>query len=131
MKLLDEIKFDSNGLVPAIAQDEATGDVLMMAWMNRESLAETIKTRRAVYWSRSRRKLWRKGEESGNVQEVKSIYVDCDGDVVLLRVRQIGGAACHTGHRTCFYREVIDEGNGIREKSDVVFDPKEVYKKQQ
>lgn len=131
MKLLDEIKFDSNGLVPAIAQDEATGDVLMMAWMNRESLEETVKTNRAVYWSRSRKKLWRKGEESGNVQEVKSIHIDCDGDVVLLRVHQIGGAACHTGHRTCFYREVIDVGNGIREKDDVVFDPKEVYKKQQ
>lgn len=131
MKILDQIKFDSSGLVPAIAQDEATGDVLMMAWMNRESLAETIKTHHAVYWSRSRKKLWRKGEESGNVQEVKSIHVDCDGDVVLLRVHQIGGAACHTGHRTCFYREVIDDGNGMREKNDIVFDPKDVYKKHQ
>ncbi|MEW6061388.1 MAG: phosphoribosyl-AMP cyclohydrolase [Bacteroidota bacterium] len=131
MKILDQIKFDSSGLVPAIAQDEATGDVLMMAWMNRESLAETIKTHRAVYWSRSRKKLWRKGEESGNLQEVKSIHVDCDGDVVLLRVHQIGGAACHTGHRTCFFREVIDEGNSISETNDIVFDPKDVYKKRQ
>ncbi|MBI2430350.1 MAG: phosphoribosyl-AMP cyclohydrolase [Ignavibacteriales bacterium] len=129
MKILDEIKFDSNGLVPAIAQDDATGDVLMMAWMNRESLEETVRTKRAVYWSRSRGKLWRKGEESGHFQEVKSIHVDCDADVVLLRVKQIGDAACHTGHRSCFYREVTDGGNGLNEKSDIVFDPKEVYKK--
>jgi phosphoribosyl-AMP cyclohydrolase len=129
MKLLNEIKFDSAGLVPAIAQDDATGDILMMAWMNRESLEETVKTNRAVYWSRSRKKLWRKGEESGNFQEVKSIHLDCDADVVLLRINQIGGAACHTGHRTCFYREVTEEGNGFKEKSDIVFDPKIVYKK--
>lgn len=129
MKLLDAVKYDANGLVPAIAQDDATGDVLMMAWMNRESLEETVRTQRAVYWSRSRGKLWRKGEESGNVQEVKSIHIDCDADVVLLRVRQIGDAACHTGHRTCFYREVVDTGEGFREKDDIMFDPKTVYKK--
>jgi phosphoribosyl-AMP cyclohydrolase len=129
MKLLEEIKYDSNGLVPAIAQDDATGDILMMAWMNRESLEETVKTNRAVYWSRSRKKLWRKGEESGNYQEVQSVYIDCDADVVLIRVNQIGGAACHTGHRTCFFREVTDEGNGFKEKSDIMFDPKDVYKK--
>jgi phosphoribosyl-AMP cyclohydrolase len=129
MKLLEEIKFDSNGLVPAIAQDDTNGDILMMAWMNRESLEETVKTNRAVYWSRSRKKLWRKGEESGNYQEVKSVHIDCDADVVLLRINQIGGAACHTGHRTCFYREVIEGGNGFKEKSDIIFDPKTVYKK--
>lgn len=129
MKLLDEVQFDSNGLVPAIAQDDATGDVLMMAWMNRESLEETVRTNRAVYWSRSRKKLWRKGEESGHVQEVKSIHIDCDADVILLRVHQIGDAACHTGHRTCFYREVIDIGNGYKEKNDIVFDPTTVYVK--
>ncbi|MDD8017739.1 MAG: phosphoribosyl-AMP cyclohydrolase [Bacteroidota bacterium] len=129
MKLLESIKFDSNGLIPAIAQDDATGDVLMMAWMNRESLEETVTTRRAVYWSRSRKKLWRKGEESGHVQEVKSVSIDCDADVVLLRVNQIGGAACHTGHRSCFFREVNSQGDGFIEKNDIVFDPKNVYKK--
>lgn len=129
MSILDQLKYDSNGLVPAIAQDDTTGDVLMMAWMNRESLEETLKTKRAVYWSRSRGKLWRKGEESGNVQEVKSIHIDCDADVVLLRINQIGGAACHTGHRTCFYREVMSDGEGLNEKDDVVFDPTTVYAK--
>jgi len=129
MKILNEIKFNSEGLIPAIAQDDATGDVLMMAWMNRESLQETVQTKRAVYWSRSRGKLWRKGEESGNYQDVKSIHIDCDGDVILLRVKQMGDAACHTGHRTCFYREVTDGGNSFTEKNDVVFDPKVVYKK--
>lgn len=129
MKILNEIKFNSDGLVPAIAQDDVTGDVLMMAWMNRDSLQETVQTKRAVYWSRSRNKLWRKGEESGNYQDVISIHIDCDGDVILLRVHQVGDAACHTGHRTCFYREVVDGGNSFNEKNDVVFDPKTVYKK--
>ncbi len=129
MKLLDDVKFDSNGLIPAIAQDDATGDVLMMAWMNKESLEETVRTNRAVYFSRSRGKLWRKGEESGNVQEVKSLFIDCDADVILLRIRQVGDAACHTGHRTCFYRHVTDGGNGYRELQDIVFDPSTVYKK--
>ncbi len=126
---MDDVKYDANGLIPAIAQDDATGDVLMMAWMNRESLEETVRTKRAVYFSRSRQKLWRKGEESGNVQEVHSIHLDCDADVLLLRIRQIGDAACHTGHRTCFYREVTAEGNGFIEKNDIIFDPKAVYKK--
>lgn len=129
MKILDSIQFDSHGLVPAIAQDERTGDVLMMAWMNRESLEETIRTRRAVYWSRSRKKLWRKGEESGNVQEVRSIHVDCDSDVILLRVHQVGGAACHTGHGSCFYREISEDGNAMTEHGNIVFDPAVVYKK--
>jgi len=129
VKLLDDVKYDANGLIPAIAQDDATGDVLMMAWMNRESLEETVRTKRAVYFSRSRQKLWRKGEESGNVQEVHSIHLDCDADVLLLRIRQIGDAACHTGHRTCFYREVTEGGNGYMEKNDIIFDPKAVYKK--
>jgi phosphoribosyl-AMP cyclohydrolase len=129
MKLLNDVTYDSNGLIPAIAQDDATGDVLMMAWMNRESLEETVRTNRAVYYSRSRKKLWRKGEESGNVQEVRSIHLDCDADVLLLRIRQVGDAACHTGHRTCFYREVTDGGNGYTEKNDIIFDPSTVYKK--
>ena len=129
MKLLDDIRFDVNGLIPAIAQDEKTGDVLMMAWMNRESLEETVQTNRAVYFSRSRKKLWRKGEESGNIQVVKSVHIDCDADVILLRVDQVGDAACHTGHRTCFYREVSGGGNSYIETNDVIFDPKTVYKK--
>ena len=129
MKLLDEVKFDPNGLIPAIAQDDTTGEILMMAWMNRESLEETVRTSRAVYFSRSRKKIWRKGEESGNVQEVKSVHIDCDADVILLRITQIGGAACHTGHRSCFFREVVDDGNVYKEKDDVMFDPKAVYKK--
>ncbi|HTR82154.1 MAG TPA: phosphoribosyl-AMP cyclohydrolase [Bacteroidota bacterium] len=129
MEILEELKFDDDGLVAAIAQEESSGEVLMMAWMNKESLRATIDTHRATYWSRSRQKLWKKGEESGNIQEVRSIHVDCDGDVVLLKVKQVGGAACHTGHRTCFYREVVDGGNGLKETEDIVFDPKKVYGK--
>ena len=129
MKLLDDVKFDPNGLIPAIAQDDKTGEILMMAWMNRESLEETVRTSRAVYFSRSRKKIWRKGEESGNVQEVKSVHIDCDADAILLRITQIGGAACPTGHRSCFFREVVDDGNVYKEKDDVMFDPKAVYKK--
>lgn len=115
------------GLVPAIAQDAETGEVLMMAYMNEESFRETITNGRAVYFSRSRNKLWRKGEESGNVQEVQSIFLDCDRDTILLKVHQIGGAACHTGYRSCFYRQVTE--NGMQVVGERVFDPDEVYKK--
>jgi phosphoribosyl-AMP cyclohydrolase len=117
----------AGGLIPAIAQDARTGDVLMMAWMNEESYRETLATGRAVYFSRSRNKLWRKGEESGNVQEVKSVYLDCDRDTILLKVHQIGDAACHTGYRSCFYRQVTE--TGLVEVGQRVFDPDEVYKK--
>ena len=96
----------SGGLVPAIAQDADTGEVLMLAWMNREAYEETVRTGRAVYFSRSRNKLWRKGEESGNVQEVTEVFVDCDADTILLKVNQIGGAACHEGYASCFFRRV-------------------------
>lgn len=124
-KLVDFAK--SGGLVPAIAQDAATGEILMLAYMNQESFDETIRTNRACYFSRSRNKLWRKGEESGNVQEVVEIRIDCDQDTIVLKVNQVGGAACHTGFRSCFFRK-IEKGmlleDGIR-----VFDPKEVYKK--
>lgn len=116
-----------DGLVPAIAQDAATGDVLMMAYMNAESYAETLATGRAVYYSRSRKKLWRKGEESGNVQLVEAIFVDCDADTILLRVNQIGGAACHEGYRSCFFRQVTPDG--LKVVGNRVFDPAEVYKK--
>ncbi len=103
---LDDLKWDEQGLIPAIAQDEKTGKVVMFAWMNRESLAMTIDMGRAVYWSRSRQKLWPKGEESGHVQKLKSLRVDCDKDVVLMSIEQIGGIACHTGRESCFYFEL-------------------------
>ncbi len=116
-----------DGLLPAIAQDADTGEVLMLAWMNREAYDETLRTGRAVYFSRSRNKLWRKGEESGHVQEVHGVFVDCDADTVLLKVKQIGGAACHEGYRSCFFRQV--EGNNLKVIAERVFDPKAVYKK--
>ena len=100
------LNFDKNPLIPAIAQDAVTGQVLMMAWMNRESFDETVKTGRACYWSRSRGKLWRKGEESGHFQEVREILVDCDADTILLKVNQMGGAACHEGYASCFFRRL-------------------------
>lgn len=111
---LDAVKFDANGLVPAIAQDAENGQVLMLAWMNRESLAETMRTGQAVYWSRSRKARWRKGETSGHTQSVVALRLDCDGDTVLLEVRQTG-PACHTGRRSCFFREAAPDG-GIAEK---------------
>src|SRR6516225_7543270 len=122
------IDFDkAGGLVPAIAQDADTGQVLMLAWMNRESYEETLRTGRAVYFSRSRGKLWRKGEESGHVQEVRGVYVDCDADTILLKVHQVGGAACHEGYASCFFRKVMPDG--LKVIAEKVFDPKTVYKK--
>jgi phosphoribosyl-AMP cyclohydrolase len=116
-----------DGLLPAIAQDAQTGEVLMMAYMNAESYAETLSSGRAVYYSRSRKKLWRKGEESGNVQLVRAIYVDCDLDTILLSVEQIGGAACHEGYKSCFFRQVSPEG--LKVIGQRVFDPAVVYGK--
>ena len=115
-----------DGLLPAIAQDAASGEVLMLAWMNRESYAETLRTGQAVYYSRSRRKLWRKGEESGHIQHVRAIYLDCDADTILLEVEQVGGAACHEGYRSCFFRRVTPTGLEI--VGQRVFDPKLVYR---
>lgn len=103
---LDQLRWDEHGLIPAIAQDAATGRILMMAWMNREALQETARTGRGVYWSRSRGRLWRKGEESGNVQRVQEIRTDCDRDVILLSIEQVGGVACHTGRESCFFRRL-------------------------
>jgi phosphoribosyl-AMP cyclohydrolase len=117
----------AGGLVPAIAQDADTGQVLMLAWMNREAWEETVRTRRAVYFSRSRNRLWRKGEESGNVQEVREVYVDCDADTILLKVHQIGGAACHEGYASCFFRKVTPDG--VEVVGERLFDPEMVYKK--
>ena len=122
-----ELKFNEQGLIPAIVQDADTGEVLMMAWMNEEAYNETLQTGRAVYFSRSRNKLWRKGEESGNVQMVKEIFIDCDKDTLLIKVEQIGGAACHEGYKSCFFRQITPDG--VKVIGDRVFDPKEVYKK--
>lgn len=116
----------TDGLVPAIVQDAETKDVLMLAYMNRESWEKTLQTGKATFWSRSRQQLWLKGESSGHVQMIKDIYIDCDDDTILLQVEQLGGAACHTGHRSCFFRKRVgDDFVVIGEK---VFDPKEVYK---
>jgi phosphoribosyl-AMP cyclohydrolase len=125
----DEIpKFDGpDGLVTAVAQDAATGQVLMVASMNRAAWEETLATGRAVYFSRSRARLWRKGEESGNIQHVRAVYVDCDGDAVLLKVEQVGGAACHEGYPSCFFRQVSREG--VEVVAGRVFDPQDVYGK--
>lgn len=122
---LDQIKWNDDELVPAIAQDASTGKILMMAWMNRESLALTAKESVAVYWSRSRKQLWRKGESSGHTQIVKAIRLDCDEDVIVLSVEQKGGIACHTGRESCFYRELVD--GEWQTKEDVIKDPKEIY----
>ncbi len=123
---LDDIKWDEDGLVPAIAQEIGTGKMLMMAWMNRESLELSVKEGRAIYWSRSRNKLWRKGEESGHVQTIKDIRLDCDNDVLLLEVEQIGGIACHTGRHNCFYKQLQNEQ--WVEVESVIKDPKDIYK---
>jgi phosphoribosyl-AMP cyclohydrolase len=119
------IDFDkAGGLVPAIAQDADTGEVLMMAWMNQEAYEETLRTGRACYFSRSRNKLWRKGEESGHVQEVRGIFIDCDADTILLKVHQIG-AACHEGYRSCFFRQM--EKGQVKVIAEKVFDPRDAY----
>jgi phosphoribosyl-AMP cyclohydrolase len=122
---LNDVQWDDKGLVPAIAQDANSGEILMMAWMNVEALALTVQHQRAVYWSRSRSKLWFKGEESGHVQTLEEIRLDCDADVILLKVKQIGGIACHTGRRRCFFR-VLNNGQWqVDEK--IVKNPEEIY----
>lgn len=127
MNWLDEIRWDEKGLVPAIAQDAATGRILMVAWMNRDALALTAEKGEAVYWSRSRNKLWHKGEESGHVQKVRQIRLDCDEDVIVLQVEQQGGIACHTGRESCFYR-VLNNG-GWEAVDPVLKDPRDIYRK--
>ena len=123
--LRDRIKWNDQGLAPAIAQDWRTGEVLMLAWMNAEALQLTIAEGRAIYWSRSRGALWRKGEESGHVQHLKELRIDCDADTVLMKVEQVGGIACHTGRRSCFFRQ-LENGQWV-DVGEQVFDPKEVY----
>lgn len=122
---LDEVKWDSAGLVPAIAQDYRTGRILMMAWMNREALALTAREQVAVYYSRSRQKLWRKGETSGHVQKLHELRLDCDADVVVMKVEQLGGIACHTGRESCFYR--VFEDGAWHTVDAVLKDPAEIY----
>lgn len=131
-KWLKEVNWTDDGLVPVIAQDAKSGKVLMFAWMNRESLQLSVKEGRAIYWSRSRKKLWRKGEESGHVQLIKDIRLDCDNDVILISVEQLGGIACHTGRERCFYKQLqgteVDDSQWV-EMEAVVKDPAEIYKK--
>ncbi|CAB3969767.1 MULTISPECIES: phosphoribosyl-AMP cyclohydrolase [Burkholderia] len=127
---LDKVRWDDNGLVPVIAQEASTSDVLMFAWMNREALAKTIETQRAVYYSRSRKRLWFKGEESGHVQHVHEVRLDCDEDVVLLKVEQVSGIACHTGRHSCFFQKfegTVDSGDWVAVEP-VLKDPEHIYK---
>ncbi|MCB1855999.1 MAG: phosphoribosyl-AMP cyclohydrolase [Halieaceae bacterium] len=121
----EQIKWNDQGLVPAIAQDWQSGEVLMLAWMNPEALELSVQEGRAVYWSRSRSALWRKGEASGHVQKLKELRIDCDADTVLLKVEQVGGIACHTGRRSCFYRKL--EQDGWRETDPVLRAPADIY----
>jgi phosphoribosyl-AMP cyclohydrolase len=125
MAWLDEVNWDDNGLVPVIAQEHDTGKVLMFAWMNREALRLTEETQQAVYWSRSRQKLWHKGEESGHIQKIHEIRLDCDEDVILIRVEQVGGIACHTGRHNCFFKK-LDNQTWLIDQA-VKKDPKEIY----
>ena len=124
---LDAVAWDDQGLVPVIAQDAETGDVLMFAWMNRDALARTAATGEAVYFSRSRGRLWHKGEESGHIQKVRELRIDCDNDVVLLKIEQIGGIACHTGRRSCFFQKYFADGRW-QAVDPVLKDPKDIYK---
>ena len=127
MSFLDEVPWDGDGLIAVVAQDAGSGRVLTVAWMNREALRQTAETRQAVYWSRSRKKLWRKGEESGNVQKVVEVRLDCDADAVLLKVEQAGGIACHTGRESCFFRK-LENGKWVT-VDPVLKDPALIYKK--
>ncbi len=122
---LSTVRFNADGLIPAIAQDVHTGDVLMLAWMNRDALEETLRSGTAVYWSRSRQALWRKGESSGHVQKVHALYLDCDADTVLMKVEQVGGIACHTGRRNCFFLE--RRGDQWAEAHAPVRNPEDIY----
>ena len=124
---LESVKWNADGLVPVIAQDASSGQVLMLAWMNREALRATLDSGNAVYWSRSRGRLWKKGEESGHVQKVREMRLDCDEDALLLRVEQVGGIACHTGRQRCFFRR-YENGNWV-ETDPVIKDPKDIYRK--
>lgn len=122
---VDKINWTTDGLVPVIAQEEATGTILMFAWMNKEAVKLTVETKVVVYWSRSKQRLWRKGEESGHTQKVKAIYLDCDDDVLLIQVEQMGGIACHTGRKSCFFNKL--EGDQWVVNAPIIKDPSEIY----
>jgi len=126
MNLYKRLKFDHKGLIPAVVQDAKDGTVLMVAYMNKEAVRRTLRLKKSVFWSRSRQSFWLKGESSGHVQKVKEFRIDCDGDCLLVKVEQIGKAACHTGQRSCFYRKVLPDGR-LKVTSKPLFDPKKVY----
>ncbi|MGA2090568.1 MAG: phosphoribosyl-AMP cyclohydrolase [Endomicrobiales bacterium] len=128
MTFIKDLKFDDKGLIPCVVQDWKDGTVLMVAYMNKEAVKRTLATKKVTFWSRSRQQFWVKGEQSGNVQKLKSLFYDCDGDCLLIKVDQIGSAACHTGYRSCFYRSVSPKGK-VTVIGTRVFDPKKVYKK--
>ena len=125
---INNVRWDSNGLLPVIVQDASSNKVIMFAWMNRETLEESIKQRKAIYWSRSRKQVWVKGEESGHYQNIEDMYLDCDSDVLLIKVKQEGGIACHTGRESCFYNRINMKTNKIEECEKVIKDPKDIYK---
>ena len=125
---INNVRWDSDGLLPIIVQDASSSKVIMFAWMNRETLEESIKQRKAIYWSRSRKQVWVKGEESGHYQNIEDMYLDCDNDVLLIKVKQEGGIACHTGRESCFYNRINMKTNKIEECEKVIKDPKDIYK---
>ena len=125
---INNVCWDSDGLLPVIVQDAITNKVIMFAWMNRETLKKSIKQRKAIYWSRSRKQIWVKGEESGHYQNIKDMFLDCDNDVLLIKVTQKGGIACHTGRESCFYNQINIQTNEIEESEKIIKDPKEIYK---
>ena len=125
---INTVRWDLDGLLPVIVQDASSSKVIMFAWMNRETLEESIKQRKAIYWSRSRKQVWVKGEESGHYQNIEDMYLDCDNDVLLVKVRQEGGIACHTGRESCFYNRINMKTNKIEECEKVIRDPKDIYK---
>lgn len=125
---INNVRWDLDGLLPVIVQDASSSKVIMFAWMNRETLEESIKQRKAIYWSRSRKQVWVKGEESGHYQNIEDMYLDCDNDVLLIKVKQEGGIACHTGRESCFYNQINMKTNKIEECEKVIKDPKDIYK---
>ena len=125
---INNVRWDLDGLLPVIVQDASSSKVIMFAWMNRETLKESIKQRKAIYWSRSRKQVWVKGEESGHYQNIEDMYLDCDNDVLLIKVKQEGGIACHTGRESCFYNRINMKTNKIEECEKVIKDPKDIYK---
>jgi len=125
---INNVRWDLDGLLPAIVQDASTGKVIMFAWMNRETLEKSIKQRKAIYWSRSRKQIWVKGEESGHYQNIEDMFLDCDNDVLLIKVTQKGGIACHTGRESCFYNQINMQTNKIEESEKIIKNPKEIYK---